>query len=230
MARIALAVLDMAGTTVKDDGQVLACFLEAARIVRLPVDPLEVNAQMGMRKYDVFLSLSRIAKVGDPEKTAALAYDAFREILEGTYREMGASPLPGVAEAIRALRDRGVKVALNTGFYREVTDLLIDLLGWRDRVDAVVCGDDVPEGRPAPYMIHEAMKRTGVRSVHEILVAGDTPSDVIAGHNSGARVVVAVTSGAHKADRLRREKPTYLLEGVRELPDLVSRIERLTAA
>lgn len=230
MSRISLCVLDMAGTTVKDDGHVLACFLEAARIVRLPVDPVEVNAQMGMRKYDVFLSLSRQAKVADPEKMAKLAYDTFRELLETTYREIGASPLPGVADALRILRARGVRIALNTGFYREVTDLLIELLGWKDRVDAIVCGDDVPEGRPAPYMIHEAMRRTGVHSVHEVLVSGDTPSDVLAGRNSGARVVVAVTSGAHKAERLRREKPTFVLDGVHQLPDLVARVERLSAA
>ena len=120
-----------------------------------------------------------------------------------------------------------MKVALNTGFYRRVTDIIVEGLRWRDAVDAVVCVDDVREGRPAPYMIHEAMQRCGVHGVDEVVVVGDTPVDMLAGRNAGARAVVGVTSGSHPVATLRRFPSTHVLPSVRELPAMLDRLGRL---
>ncbi|WP_275003379.1 hypothetical protein [Promicromonospora iranensis] len=65
--------------------------------------------------------------------------------------------------------------------------LLLERLGWQDGViDAVVCTDDVPAGRPAPYLVHRAMERTrcarptsspSVADLPEVLARlGDEPS------------------------------------------------------
>jgi phosphonatase-like hydrolase len=120
-----------------------------------------------------------------------------------------------------------VRVALNTGFDGHVTQALLGALGWPGLVDAVACVDDVPEGRPAPYLIHTAMQRTGVHAVREVAVLGDTPSDVLAGANAGARFVVGVLSGAHTAASLRRHPLTHLIDGVWELPAFLARQARL---
>lgn len=227
--RIQLAVLDMAGTTVHDDGLVLQCFVAAAQQVGLRATAEELNARMGHGKLEVFDELAR-RQLGSGDAADALrdgGYRRFREILEGAYAQIGARPVRGAETTIRWLRDRGVRVSLNTGFYREVTDILVDGLGWRSAVDAIVCVDDVPRGRPAPYMIHEAMQRCAVADVRQVAVVGDTPSDVRAGRNSGAAIVVGVTSGAHTGVTLRREPLTHLLDGVWQLPELIRRAERL---
>ncbi|MCX4792674.1 MULTISPECIES: HAD-IA family hydrolase [unclassified Streptomyces] len=93
-------------------------------------------------------------------------------------------PLPGIPEALAALRSAGVRVALTTGFERQVTDPLLESLGWRigDHLDAVVCASEVPAGRPEPHMIHRAMELTGVTDRTTVLVAGDTALDIRAGH------------------------------------------------
>ena len=71
------------------------------------------------------------------------------------------------------LRKQGVQVALNTGFDREITDLLLDALRWRSGVvDAVACGDEVRRGRPAPHLIFRCMELTETLSVHEVAVLG----------------------------------------------------------
>jgi phosphoglycolate phosphatase-like HAD superfamily hydrolase len=104
--------------------------------------------------------------------------------------------------------------------------LIAEGLRWRDAVDAVVCVDDVREGRPAPYMIHAAMQRCGVHGVDEVVV-GDTPVDMLAGRNAGARAVVGVTSGSHPAATLRRFPSTHVLPSVRALPAMLDRLGRL---
>ena len=50
-----------------------------------------------------------------------------------------------------------------------------------DLVNAVVCGDDVAQGRPAPYLIFRAMEKSGVTSVHQVTNVGDTVLDLQAG-------------------------------------------------
>jgi phosphonatase-like hydrolase len=226
---IRLVVFDMAGTTVHDDGLVLDCFLAAAESVGLRATREELNDRMGTSKRAVFEELAK-RQLGDNKAGEDLrdkGYERFTRILEGAYERSGIAPVRGAEKVFETLRARGTKCALNTGFYRKVTDIIVDKLGWRSAVDAVVCVDDVAQGRPAPFMIFEAMQRTGVVDVAEVIVTGDTPSDVIAGKRSGARGVAAVLSGAHTGATLRRYPATHILESVRDLPQLIDRMERL---
>lgn len=216
---VRLVVFDMAGTTVRDDALVLNCFVEAAQRVGLDVSREELNARMGESKRALFDALARRQRA--PE-VAARGYETFRAVLEEAYARAGAAPIDGAERVFARLRADGVRVALNTGFYRRVADLLVERLGWRDVVDAVVCDDDVPEGRPAPYMIHAAMQRCGVHDVRDVAVVGDTPSDMLAGRNAGARAVVGVTSGSHTAASLRRYPATHVVESVRDIPAVLA--------
>ncbi|MDB4930283.1 MAG: phosphatase [Myxococcaceae bacterium] len=231
-AGVRLVVFDMAGTTVHDDDLVLECFVAAAGHVGLRVTRDELNARMGQSKRAVFDELARRqAGPGRDAEARALGdrgYEAFCAVLEGAYAKAGVAPIEGAGEVFAWLRSQGTRVALNTGFYRRVTDVIVEGLRWRDAVDAVVCVDDVREGRPAPYMIHEAMQRCGVHGVDEVVVVGDTPSDMLAGRNAGARAVVGVTSGSHTASTLRRCPSTHVLGSVRELPGVIERLGRLT--
>ncbi|MCK2216965.1 HAD family hydrolase [Actinomadura sp. ATCC 31491] len=153
------------------------------------------------------------------------AFADFRERLRAAYAARPPAPLPGVPEAIARLRASGVKVALTTGFDRGVTAALLGELGWhagRDGVlDAVVCVDDVPAGRPAPYMIFRAMEATGVRDVGRVLTAGDTVRDLEAGSNAGAAIVAGVLSGSQDALALGAARHTHLLPSVSALPALL---------
>ena len=226
---IRLAVLDIAGTTVRDDDLVLECFVSAALATGLRATREEMNARMGQGKLEVFEELAgRQTRTAD-DRTALrdAAYAKFQATLEEAYRSRGVTPMRGAHETMAWLRSNGVRVALNTGFYRSVTEIIVEKAGFARLVDVVVCVDDVPTGRPAPYMIFEAMKRCGTASVAHVLVAGDTPVDALAGRNAGARLVVGVTSGAHDARTLRAAHATHVLAGVWDLPDLVRRDDRL---
>jgi phosphonatase-like hydrolase len=227
--RVRLVVFDMAGTTVHDDGLVLECFVAAAEAVGLEATREELNERMGLSKLQVFDELSKrqLGRTREAEALRDQGYDAFRRILEASYERGGVSGVSGAEGVFRWLHDRDVLVALNTGFYRRVTEIIVDKLGWKSAVDAVVCVEDVVEGRPAPYMIHEAMQRCRVHSVNEVIAVGDTPSDMIAGINSGALGVIGVTSGAHTGASLRRYPATHIVESVRDLPAIIERLSRI---
>nr|WP_042194705.1 phosphonatase-like hydrolase [Kibdelosporangium sp. MJ126-NF4]CEL21489.1 phosphonoacetaldehyde hydrolase [Kibdelosporangium sp. MJ126-NF4]CTQ95944.1 phosphonoacetaldehyde hydrolase [Kibdelosporangium sp. MJ126-NF4] len=209
---IELAVFDIAGTTVDEHGAVYRALAEATGVSEEDVVPW-----MGADKTEaIFALLGQSGKVvtGD---VVADTYQDFRRRLAEAYELKPPVALPGVPETIGRLRASGVKVALTTGFDRDVTTSILSTLKWEDRVDAVVCTDDVPAGRPAPYMIFRAMEATGVVDVSRVLVAGDTTRDLEAGTNAGARMVVGVLTGGQDAATLGAVRHTHLLPGVADL-------------
>lgn len=219
---IELLVCDMAGTTVRDAGQVPKAFTSALAAHGIAVTPQAINGLRGAAKRLAILSLIPEGGGGDRAALADAVYATFvrhlAEAFEGTVE-----PVPGAREAIGTLRGRGLRVALNTGFDRDTTGLLLDALGWREGVvDAVVCGDEVAQGRPAPYMIFRCMEATGITDVRRVANAGDTVLDLQAGHNAGVALNIGVLSGAHGCDQLQTCPHTHLLDSVAQLPALVA--------
>ncbi|MGH3712022.1 MAG: phosphonatase-like hydrolase [Micromonosporaceae bacterium] len=216
---IELAVLDIAGTTVEEHQAVYRALADAVVGAGGDPTPGDIQRWMGADKREAIAGMLP----GATSSTVDSAFDDFHARLEAAYRATPPEPLPGVPEALAKLRADGVKVALTTGFDRRITDGLLRTLGWESGVvDAVVCVDDVPAGRPAPYMIFRAMEATGVYDVRRVLTAGDTVRDLRAGVNAGAGYVVGVLTGGLDATALGAVRHTHLLPSVASLPDLLA--------
>ncbi len=218
---IELVVLDMAGTTVRDAGQVPQAFTSALAAHGIAVTPQAINSLRGASKRLAILNL--VPDGNDRDARAEQVYHTFREHLAGVFAGT-VEPVTGARAAIDLLRGRGVRVALNTGFDRDTTNLLLDALQWQQGVvDAVVCGDEVASGRPAPYMIFRCMEATGVTDVRRVANAGDTVLDLQAGYNAGVALNIGVLSGAHGRDQMQPQPHTDLLDSVADLPALLAR-------
>ncbi|WP_432120659.1 phosphonatase-like hydrolase [Streptomyces sp. S1] len=219
-----LVVLDMAGTTVADDGLVEQAFTVAAE--RLGEDPAamigHVRATMGESKISVFRHL-----LGGDERRAQEANLAFEQAYGELVADGRIAPLPGAAETIAALREQGRTVVLTTGFARVTQDAILDALGWRDLVGLTLCPADTGgRGRPYPDMVLGAFLRTGaVDDVRRIAVAGDTSYDMLSGVRSGAGIVAGVLTGAHGEAALKEHGATRVLASVAELPELIGEYE-----
>jgi phosphonatase-like hydrolase len=219
---IALAAFDIAGTTVEEGGAVYRALHDAVRRHGSTADVDDVARWMGADKRTAIRAL--LALGGDPAAVEETFAD-FERILREAYDATPPVAMPGVLETFAALRDRGARLALTTGFSADVTGLLLDRLGWRTGVvDAVVTTDDVPAGRPAPYMVHRAMERTGVTDVAQVLTVGDTVLDLRAGTQAGARVVVGVLSGGVPRAVLEAAPHTHVVDSVADLPAVLSEV------
>ena len=210
-----LLVLDLAGTTVKDTGQVVDAFVNGLAEHGIQVTPEQVKAVRGASKREVVRQF--VPDGADRIRRANAAYATFRACLEKTYRTQGVEPIAGAEEVFHHFRDRGIRVVLNTGFDRDITGLLLDSLNWHHAVDAVVCGDDVQHGRPAPDLIFRAMEVTGIGSAANVANVGDTTLDLHAGHAAGVRWNIGVLSGAHSRDQMERAPHTDLVLSVCDL-------------
>lgn len=210
----ALVILDMAGTTVEDRGQVPAAFAAALAANGITITADEISRVRGASKRQAIRNLLPPGRVDDADRI----YTDFRRVLATAYQEGGVRALPGAEEQIRALRARGIKVALTTGFDRDIATLLLLALGWtRNTVDAIVCGDDVANGRPAPDMIVLAMKLTGVMDASQVANVGDTALDLESAMRAGVRWNLGVLSGAHAREALERAPHTEIIPSVADL-------------
>jgi len=218
-----LVVLDMAGTTIDEGLQVYRVLAETATAHGASPSEADIARWHGAAKHEALRALLTSRGVPPSDDVLHTVVADFRSRLVAAYADSPPRPLPGVPEALADLRSAGVRVALTTGFDRDIVDSLLRALDWEGDsvVDAVVCGSDVTTGRPAPYMIFHAMEALAVTDVARVLVAGDTPRDLEAGTNSGAAYVVGVLSGASGAEELGAHRHTHLLSSVAELPALL---------
>lgn len=217
MTTPALVVFDLVGTTVQADDAVPRAFTAALADEGELLTPAQLHAVRGATKRQAFRHM--LAHHADADARAGRAYDHFRATLLREYTAATVAPVAGAAEVMAACRALGVKVALTTGFDRGLTAHMLTLLGWRDRVDAVVCGgDDVAAGRPAPYLIFHAMEATGVVDVATVANVGDTVLDLGAGAHAGVRWNIGVWSGAHDRATLAAGPHTHLCASVADVP------------
>ena len=223
MGPIELVVFDMAGTTVEDDGMVLTCLVDTVHSHNLPGEPKELNNLMGMNKREVFAMLATRRYPNDSthaERVADEALTTFIGQMKTAY-DKHLAPIPGAEATFAFLRERGIKIATDTGFDATIGGLIMERLNWLGRfVDLAVFSTDVSLGRPAPYMIYHAMEQLGVLDVHKVMKLGDSPSDLEEGYNAGCSEVIGVLSGAHTAETLGSYRHTRLIKSVAELPSL----------
>jgi phosphonatase-like hydrolase len=224
MQEVKLIVFDLAGTVIEDAGQVPAAFTSALQKHEIEVTSDSLREVRGASKREViqrFVERQSGVSRADVRSRTEEIYNSFRSTLAGIYEAEGVREIAGATETFAWLQRRGVRVALNTGFDRTITELLLNSMSWdKDLVNAVVCGDDVAQGRPAPYLIFRAMEKSGITSVHQVSNVGDTVLDLQAGQNAGVLYNIGVLSGAHARAQLEREPHTHLLSSVAALPDL----------
>ena len=219
---IHLAALDIAGTTVDERGTVYSVMRDAIeRATGRDVDDELISAWSGTGKREAIAGI--LDALGEDVSRTGEVFDRFSVDLDSAYRTDPPVLLPGVREAVETLRDHGVKVVLQTGYTRDVAENLLGVVGWSvaHDLDGLVTVEDVRHSRPWPYLIFRAMELADVDDVRQVLVAGDTVNDVLAGTRSGARYVVGVLSGAHTVAELGAAAHTHLLPGVQDLPALL---------
>ena len=226
MPNIQLVVFDIAGTTVSDKGDIAVAFVDAFKKHGYDIAAAEVNTVMGFRKKDAIKTLLQkfYPNQEDPDEAIEKIHDAFLQNIISFYKnDPDLQSLPYAEETFGSLRQKGIKVALNTGFTREITDVITSRLKWNksDLIDHIISSDEVPQGRPHPFMIRSIMNVLGVEEGNRVAKVGDTQVDVQEGRNAGCGLVVSVTTGAYTREQLEKYDPDYIIDSLKELPALI---------
>lgn len=227
---IELVVFDLAGTTVEDNDAVNACFRATLAASGIDAETVAIDRVMGLPKPEAIrLLLEEFGRpcgvLPSPSTIDAIHADFTRRMRDYYANDPAVHEVPGAAAAFAALRRAGIKVALNTGFFRPIADSLLGRLGWRVPavIDADVTSDEVQHGRPHPDMIHHLMARLGIRDARHVAKVGDTKADMDEGTNAGCVLVIGVTTGTCTREQLRAGPHTHIVDSVAQVPSLVLR-------
>ncbi|MBW0103300.1 HAD family hydrolase [Pseudonocardia sp. KRD291] len=218
-----LAILDLAGTTMADDGLVLDAVRSGLRAARVRVDgprypalDRQARATMDRSTITVFGELLD----GDMHR-ARRANDAFEECVSEAVRRGRVREVPGAGAAMSAIREAGLSVAVICGFGPALRDRLVEALNWGERVDVVLSPADVAgQGLPHPAVVHAAARICDVPA-EQVTVAGDSTADIEGAVRAGAALAVGVRTGAHSEPRLRAAGADVVIDSVTDLPALL---------
>lgn len=252
---IQAVLLDWAGTTVDYGSRCPAqVFVEIFRQRGIEIMIEEAREPMGRAKHDHISQITlmpRVAKLwvekfGKPaEHSDVLSmYHEFLP-LQKQVLQQGSSLIPGVAEAISKLRAAGLKIGSSTGYTRELMSVVLpEAAAQGYEPDVVMCADDAPAGRPAPWLNLRAAELLKVYPMSSIVVVDDTVVGIQAAKNAGMHAIaVSLTGNAlglseDEVQSLPREELTTklaeieqqflsvgadaVIRSVAELPELLS--------
>ncbi len=123
-------------------------------------------------------------EIGNPQKFRKHWELRFREIFESDL-----ALLPGVAQTISAMREKGLRLAIASSAYRDYIETSLQRLGIGDQFEAVVTRDDITgPGKPDPEAFRLAAETIGVHATNCVVV-GDTESDLEGAIGAGMRMI-----------------------------------------
>lgn len=221
---VKLAVFDIAGTTVADDNAVVTAFCKAFETHGFSIDESDIKPLMGYNKpVAIQIMLGKIGAEMDEDMVADIHQEFETEMLDHYEYSPDVKAMPGAEDVMIQLKEKGIRIALNTGFSRAIADTIMNRLQWIDKglVDDYIASDEVEEGRPQPFMIQALMQRAGIDNAGEVIKIGDTEVDVNEGINAECAMVVAVTTGAFTRDQLEPYTPDHIIDNLSELPALI---------
>lgn len=124
----------------------------------------------------------------------------FKEIAQSTKLQA----FPGVESLLKAIRQRGLKLALATSSKKDELQTTERSAGvkWDNFFDAVATGDDASDSKPAPAILEVAIRKLKL-SPAQCAMIGDTPYDADTARDAGA-ICLGVTCGKMNDEKTLR--------------------------
>jgi len=251
-------IFDWAGTLV-DFGSFAPTkvFVDAFSQFGMEVSPKEARGPMGMGKWDHIRALcdqpaiasqyqAQFGRLPSDDDVTAI-YDRFLPMQLEKVAQYSAA-IPGAAELLRALRQRGLKIGSCSGYPDSVMRRVVERAASEGlEPDCIVASDDVPRARPAPAMALKNVVELGLSDVAGCIKVDDTAPGIEEGRRAGMWTVGLLLSGNAAGltldeylsldeagrDRVRADAsrelssaaPHYLIDTVADLPAVIIDIE-----
>lgn len=257
--RLSAVIFDWAGTTVDHGSRAPAVvFQEIFRRRGVEITSAQARAPMGMAKRDHIATIAAMPEVasrwlavhGRPFQDADIdgLYEEFLPLQKSVLQQYS-DVIAGVPQAVAACRQRGLRIGSTTGYTRELMEVVSDVAGKQGyKPDCVICAEDAPRGRPAPYVLYQATQRLDVYPLWTVVAVDDTPVGIESGRNAGCWAVGVTRTGngvglsasevaslakdevnrlcAEAALSLRAAGAHYIIEAVTDIEAILTDIER----
>lgn len=199
-------IVDWAGTTV-DYGCCAPAkvFFEVFKEMGVNVTMEEARLHMGRHKRDHIRAIMDIPRIKDlwqsryhrppNESDVSSMFDRFLPLQLSTLKNHS-KLIPRVLEAVSFFRKHKMKIGSTTGYTKKMMEIVAsEAKAQGYEPDFIVCSDEVPEGRPAPYMCFENAKNLSIYPMESMVKIGDTPVDIEEGQNANMWTIGLARTG-----------------------------------
>ena len=200
-------IFDWAGTVV-DYGCLcpIGAFQAAFQEKGIAVSADDIHQFMGIHKRDhitAILSLPTVlagwqavhGKNPDAQTIDSLYHLAERQMLE--HIAASAIPTPGLAEVLALARHKNLKIGSTTGYTSPMMEILVPAAARNGYAPEFwMASDQVPQGRPWPWMIFRNLERLQIYPPAAVVKVGDTVADIAEANNAGVWSVAVVESSS----------------------------------
>ncbi|MES2304526.1 MAG: HAD family hydrolase [Gemmatimonadota bacterium] len=231
---IRLVVFDLSGTTVHDGGGVVRRNLrEVLAGAGLELREGALEGVAGLPKRTAIRTLLEGHGRDELLDRVESLHADFAARMRRWYRDDPAvREVTGATDTFRALRAAGIRVAIATGFTRDVLDVVLARMGWvgpDSPVNTTVASDEVKRARPWPDAIELLRKGAGDLPAAAVAKVGDTAADLQEGTMARCGLVVGVLSGGHAREVLEAQPHDQLIASIADLPALLEQLHLLPA-
>lgn len=199
-------VFDWAGTTV-DHGSCAPAivFQEIFRRQGIEISVEQAREPMGMAKREHIATITRMPDVS-ARWIAKFGREASAEDVDSMYEEFlplqketlsnHCDVISGIPVLVDECRNRGLKIGSSTGYTHELVDTFASKVATAGySPDCVICSEDVPAGRPAPWMLFEAARQLDVYPMWSVVKVDDTGVGLAAARSAGSWAVGVTRTG-----------------------------------
>ena len=258
--KIQAVIFDWAGTTI-DYGcfAPVEAFISSFKKYGIELSIDEVRAPMGLPKK---VHIKKIISGDRVEKLWVNLYGRFPEEsdIDAIYLEFDTclrdsvmnhvDIKPYTLQAVESLRRSGIKIGSTTGYTKETMDMILPEIkknGYSP--DCVLTPDNLPAGRPFPWMCYQNAINLNVFPMNSIIKVGDTASDIEEGVNSGCWTIGVVYGSSEMGlslkdemsigeDKFKEKRETavstfisygahFVIDDLRELDEIIENINSL---
>jgi HAD superfamily hydrolase (TIGR01509 family) len=207
-------LLDLDGTVVDTHALLYRCYDHAVRAHGgRGSDRATWERCLGLPLEGVFAATFALYQQPLPEEALPALLESYRAMLRAG--EADVRTFPGMREALEALRQRGVRLAVVTTKHRASATRHLESQRLTHLFDAVVTGDQCARCKPDPEPFLRALAALGV-AAEEAAGVGDTEHDVRGARAAGA-LAVAACWGALNRPALLAARPDRVAEAPADL-------------
>ena len=184
---IRAVVFDLDGVLADSEGLHILAWEEIAREYRLAEDRMPLHDWIGYPDTEIVKDVVREHGLSiSPEDLLAHKRRIFRRLIAEMLK-----PIPGSVEALSELDS--IPLALATSSSRSEADLMLRILGVKDRFRTIVTSNDVKRSKPEPDSYLLAVQRLGVAPEYCVAIE-DSATGVQSARQAGLTVLAVTNS------------------------------------
>jgi HAD superfamily hydrolase (TIGR01549 family) len=177
----------------------------AGRTYNIP----EITAMFGPPEEEALLTIVRPEQIDSVMKDYLSFYRTHHNQLAQIY--------PGMENILSSIMERGKMLAIFTGKGTSTTKITLQEFHIEKYFDYVVTGNDVVKRKPSSEGLFKIMKHFALQP-DEMLMVGDSVSDVKAAHEAGVKMA-AVLWDSYAKEKVLQMKTDFVFDDTKEFQD-----------